>query len=156
MIHLSLKLLKITALSRPNGYLEDVLSKATVEEDLVKIENKDYYELVKKYQEYNKRKIDPKIHNQESNSQFLSGPGTELKKLLSKIGIVSKPNCSCNQRARIMDQNEKKEPGWCEKNIETICNWLQEEANKRKLPFLRSAGKILIRRAISNYKNINK
>lgn len=51
-----------------------------------------------------------------------------------------------------MDENEAKEPGWCEKNIETICDWLQEEAIKRKLPFLRTAGKILIRKAISNYK----
>lgn len=80
------------------------------------------------------------------------GPGTELKALLKKVGIVASPGCSCNTRAKLMDANELKEPGWCEANIETICDWLQEEATKRKLPFLRLAGKILIRKAIRNAK----
>lgn len=159
MIYLSLKLLKVTALSRPSGYLDDVLSNATVDGDTVKLEYKNYYELLKKYNEYNKKHIDPRLTFSGDGSvkisgekTLLNGPGTELKKLLAKIGIVAKPNCSCNVRALTMDKNEYKEPGWCEKNVETICDWLQEEANKRKLPFLRSAGKILIRRAISNYK----
>lgn len=79
-----------------------------------------------------------------------SGPGTELKALLKKVGIVASPGCSCNTRAKIMDENESKEPGWCEKNLETICDWLQEEATKRKLPFVRMAAKILVRQAIRN------
>jgi hypothetical protein len=78
------------------------------------------------------------------------GPGTELKALLSMIGITASPDCQCNQRARAMDEMELKEPGWCERNLETICDWLQEEATKRKLPFLRMAGKILVRKAIRN------
>jgi hypothetical protein len=49
-----------------------------------------------------------------------------------------------------MDEIEVKEPGWCESNLETICDWLQEEATKRNLPFLRMAGKILVRKAIRN------
>jgi hypothetical protein len=79
-----------------------------------------------------------------------SGPGTELKALLKRVGIVASPGCSCNTRAKLMDEQELKEPGWCEKNLETICDWLQEEATKRKLPFLRMAGKILVRKAIRN------
>ena len=78
------------------------------------------------------------------------GPGTELKALLKRVGIVASPGCSCNTRAKLMDANELKEPGWCEANLETICDWLQEEATKRKLPFLRMAGKILVRKAIRN------
>lgn len=78
------------------------------------------------------------------------GPGTELKALLKKIGIVASPGCPCNARAAEMDDKEAKEPGWCEKNIEQICDWLQEEAAKRHLPFLRAGAKVLIRRAISN------
>jgi hypothetical protein len=78
------------------------------------------------------------------------GPGTELKALLKRVGIVASPGCSCNTRAKLMDANELKEPGWCEKNLETICDWLQEEATKRKLPFFRMAGKILVRKAIRN------
>jgi hypothetical protein len=78
------------------------------------------------------------------------GPGTELKALLKRVGIVASPGCSCNTRAKLMDANELKEPGWCERNLETICDWLQEEATKRKLPFFRMAGKILVRKAIRN------
>ena len=77
------------------------------------------------------------------------GPGTELKKLLSKIGITSSPTCSCNARAKTMDE---KGISWCEENVETICDWLQEEATKRKLPFVRLAGKALIHMAIRRAK----
>ena len=78
-----------------------------------------------------------------------AGPGTELKKLLSKVGIKATPNCSCNAKAKAMD---KRGVEWCEQNVETICDWLQEEATKRKLPFLRAAGKALIYMAIRRAK----
>lgn len=74
------------------------------------------------------------------------GPGTELKKLLAKIGIKASPTCSCNTRARIMDE---KGIQWCKDNTETIVGWLREEATKRGLPFVDMAGKLLISRAIS-------
>ena len=80
------------------------------------------------------------------------GPGTELKKLLKKIGIVASPNCSCNARARRMDEEEVREPGWCDAHLEEIVGWLREEATKRKLPFIDIAGRILVRRAIANAK----
>lgn len=78
------------------------------------------------------------------------GPGTELKKLLKRIGITATPNCSCNARARKMDEMEAREPGWCESHLEEIVGWLREEATKRKLPFLDAAGRVLVRRAIKN------
>lgn len=83
------------------------------------------------------------------------GPGTELKKLLAKIGIVATPTCRCNSRAAVMDENERKTPGWCEENIDTIVGWLREEAANRGLPFLDAAGRVLVRRAIRNAKNIS-
>lgn len=73
------------------------------------------------------------------------GPGTELKALLKAIGIVAKPNCSCNRRAQVMDE---KGCDWCEENIDQIDGWLAKEAKKRKLPYLSLAGKTLIRLAI--------
>ena len=76
-------------------------------------------------------------------------PGQELKKLLKKIGITSSPNCSCNKKARFMDTQGVK---WCEENIDTIIDWLREEATKRKLPFIDIAAKLLIKKAISNAK----
>jgi hypothetical protein len=76
-----------------------------------------------------------------------SGPGTELKKLLAMVGITAKPNCSCNAKARTMDANGC---DWCEANLDEIVGWLREEATKRGLPFLDAAGRVLVRRAISN------
>lgn len=79
-----------------------------------------------------------------------SGPGTELKRLLSgwPFRIQATPNCSCNARAAVMDENERRAPGWCEKNIDQIVGWLREEAKKRGLPFMDAAGRLLVRRAI--------
>jgi len=75
------------------------------------------------------------------------GPGTELKKLLATVGIAATPNCSCNARAAEMDRQGA---DWCEENIETIVGWLREEAEKRGLPFLDIAGRLLVKRAIRN------
>lgn len=80
------------------------------------------------------------------------GPGTELKKILAKIGITATPTCSCNARARKMDEMEAKEPGWCEAHLDEIVGWLREEAKKRGLPFIDAAGRVLVKRAIHNAK----
>lgn len=77
--------------------------------------------------------------------QAQSGPGTELKALLQRIGITPKPGCACNKRAAEMDANGC---DWCAANIDTIDGWLAEEAKKRKLPYLSVAGKALILLAI--------
>ena len=76
---------------------------------------------------------------------FPNGPGTILSKMLSKIGIHSTPNCSCRRRA--MEMNTRG-PDWCSQNIDMIVGWLREESEKRKLPFVDFAGKLLIQRAI--------
>jgi len=78
------------------------------------------------------------------------GPGTELKKLLSKIGIKADSGCKCSDRAKHMDYMEQTDPGWCERNIDTIVGWLEEEAKKRKLPFIKTVAKMLVKRAIKN------
>ena len=75
------------------------------------------------------------------------GPGSELKKLLKKIGITASPDCSCNARARLMDERGIE---WCEANIDEIVGWLREEASKRGLPFVDMAGRMLVKRAIRN------
>lgn len=75
------------------------------------------------------------------------GPGTEMKKLLAKIGITSTPDCQCNARARYMDEQG---PEWCEQNMDEIIGWLREEAEKRKLPFANFAGRLLVKKAIAN------
>ena len=78
-----------------------------------------------------------------------AGPGTELKAILKDwLGIQASPNCSCNARARQMDEWG---PDICEQNLPTIVGWLEEQAQARNLPFVRFAGeqavKLAIRRA---------
>lgn len=76
------------------------------------------------------------------------GPGTEMKKLLKRVGIEATPDCSCNARAN--DMNVRGEE-WCLDNLEVIADWLEYEAKKRegvavKL-FTRTAAKLLVRTA---------
>lgn len=80
------------------------------------------------------------------------GPGTELKKTLAFIGIVPAKNCSCNAKAAYMDDN----PRWAEENVETIVDWLAVEARKRRIPFLRSIGRMLVKRAIKRAKGVGR
>lgn len=94
----------------------------------------------------------PRPNSSASIPDDVGGPGTELKALLSWLGFTSSPTCSCNARARTMDENEHREPGWCEANIDEIVGWLGEEAGKRGLPFVRAGAKIVVRRAIANWK----
>jgi hypothetical protein len=147
MIKIRLESLEKVANSRPAGYVDDVLASGTVVSEWVEIPDEAYAELVAKYR--GPSSVVPKS-TKERPLPPPPGPGTELKALLKKVGITASPGCSCNKRAQVMDENESKEPGWCEQNLETICDWLQEEATKRKLPFVRMAAKILVRQAIRN------
>lgn len=60
------------------------------------------------------------------------GPGTDLHRFLGKLGIHSTPDCQCRKHIKEMNQRGKQ---WCIENIETILNWMHEEASKRGLPF---------------------
>lgn len=73
------------------------------------------------------------------------GPGAELKKLLAKFGIHASPTCGCNKMAVQMNAWG---PDECLNHIEEIVDVMEAEAKKRKLPFLRAAGRILVRKAI--------
>ena len=74
------------------------------------------------------------------------GVGTELKKLLSWMNIEATPNCTCNQKAKFINN---KGIEWCKEHVDVICSWLKEEAVKRKLPFFNYGAKKLINFAIS-------
>jgi len=83
------------------------------------------------------------------------GPGTELKKLLAKVGIKSSPTCSCNARAKTMDE---KGCDWCSENLATIVGWLKEEHTRQKIviPFSETAVSLLVRYAIRRARAISK
>ena len=76
-------------------------------------------------------------------------PGAELKKLLARIGITSTPNCSCNRVAREMDAWGPDECGKPERMAEILAA-MRENAEKRKLPWIETLARLLVRRAISN------
>ena len=75
------------------------------------------------------------------------GPGTELKKLLARWGINAAGDCPCNRHAQQMNLWGCDE---CERRIEEIVGWLRDEAHRRGLPWIDAAGRLLVRRAISN------
>jgi hypothetical protein len=39
---------------------------------------------------------------------------------------------------------------WVNENLETVVGWLREESERRRLPFLPVAARLLVRRAIKN------
>jgi hypothetical protein len=64
------------------------------------------------------------------------GPGTELKRLLARIGIEAKPDCRCNRHAAEMDHRG---PDWCDTNLETIIGWLRETYDDRRAKHAKAA-----------------
>jgi len=77
------------------------------------------------------------------------GPGTELSKLLKRLGITPTPTCACRAKAAEMDAwgcDEASRP----ERIEEVVAVMRAEAEARGLPFLDIAGRLLVRRAISN------
>jgi hypothetical protein len=85
----------------------------------------------------------------EGLSRSTGGPGTELSKLLKRLGIEPTPTCACRAKAAEMDQWGCDE---CERpeRIEEVVAVMRAEAEARGLPFLDIAGRLLIKRAISN------
>lgn len=134
MRSVSLELLQEAAKTKPQGYLDDVLSFVVKKEDgYVFFENDDYYALRDKYT----GDVDPLVR----------GPGTELHKLLSKFGIRIKKGCKC--RSRMVQMNQWGCDG-CVENSEEILGWLKEEASARKIPFVSAVAKMFLNRAINN------
>lgn len=79
------------------------------------------------------------------------GPGTILSGMIATMGIKVTSNCSCKKHA--IEMNEKG-PEWCEENINTIIGWLKEESNKRGIPFIETAAKLIVNRAINKSKKL--
>lgn len=78
------------------------------------------------------------------------GVGTELKRLLARIGIVATPECKCNKRAMHMNYQGVE---WCEANIPEIVGWLREAASDRGLPFMDWVGRRIVLAAIAAEKS---
>ena len=85
--------------------------------------------------------------NEIRNKYALKGPGFFLHKTLLSFGIGFKSGCKC--KARMCQMNKWGCEG-CEENIDTIVEWMKEEAAARGLPYLSAVGRMLVRRAIHN------
>jgi hypothetical protein len=77
------------------------------------------------------------------------GPGTILASMFSAIGIKSTPTCSCRRHALEMNKNGIE---WCENNLDTICGWLKQECEKRKIPYVDTVARMVVNRAINKAK----
>jgi hypothetical protein len=86
---------------------------------------------------------------QPPQPQPAAGPGTELSRLLKRFGIEPTPTCQCRAKAAEMDRWGCDEAAKPERIAEVVAV-MRAEAAARGLPFLDAAGKLLVRRAISN------
>ncbi|MDA8744807.1 hypothetical protein N9N28_09260 [Rubripirellula amarantea] len=83
-------------------------------------------------------------------ADFRPGPGNELKKMLAWF---AKPSESCNCESRVETMNDWGVEG-CLRNIDTITDWLLEEAEARGMPhgrFTRVVAKSLVQTAIRKF-----
>ena len=71
--------------------------------------------------------------------------GSELSGLLKLVGIEPTPDCKCKKRAKLMDRHGCQ---WCRDNLDTIDDWLREEAERRGLPYSSFVGRRLVLLAI--------
>lgn len=85
--------------------------------------------------------------NCRNNAKGVGSSGTHLARILSLF--IQSPSKSCKCRARANHMNAMGND-WCEQNIETIVEWLKEEASARGLPFFSPVARMLVRRAIAN------
>lgn len=76
-----------------------------------------------------------------------SGPGTELKKLISWFYSPNKKKCNCLTRIAKMNAWG---PDKCTERMDTIVRWLRHSARINKIPFFEPAVRLLIKQAIKN------
>jgi hypothetical protein len=142
------------ALNEPTGWLDELKKVGTVNGErifLTEAQAEKFYGV--EYVKHLREKVPSRPASTPKNpvAEIKEGVGTELKKLFASIGIQPIANCSCNARARQMNE---KGIAWCEENIDLIVSWLKEEHTKQKskIPFIEMAVKMVVKLAISNAK----
>lgn len=88
----------------------------------------------------------PEVHRL-LQSKVPTGPGTELKKLISWFYVPDDSSCKCNDRIAKMD---KWGPDGCEERMDTIVRWLKHSAATHNVPFQETVVRMIVKRAISN------
>lgn len=75
------------------------------------------------------------------------GVGFELARLISWFYVDTDPCLICKYRMQKMNVWG---PDVCEEKIETILVWLKQAANKRRIPYVDFAVRLLLKKAIAN------
>jgi len=126
-VTLSKKALSQFAAKRKPGYEAAILSAAlNSNERSVTITRSDYNRL-------------------RSEFALACGPGCQLKKSIAWFGIKDDGSCGCDSFAAKMDAWG---PDETIRRIEEVVEHLREAANKRGIPFLATAARIMIGRAV--------
>jgi hypothetical protein len=128
----ALKDIEKAALQRGEGYYDVVVAAGVIDGEQLVIEVEEWDRIATRYVKV------------EGSAPAQIGVGTELKNLLSRLGIVDQPGCKCDGRAREMDRLGLE---WCQANEETILGWLHEEARRRGLPFSTLVARAVLRLA---------
>lgn len=77
-----------------------------------------------------------------------TGPGTVLLAMFDFIGIKSSSSCYCRRHAKVMDN---KGTAWCLDNIDKIVEWLEKEAEARRLLFFRTGVRVALIGLLKGY-----
>ena len=141
----SLEAVKAVAHMRPPGYVEAILGSGVlrVEPDVgevVDIPDATYWNLVRTYSpaEFSGRA-----------ALYACGPGCQLKKSLAWWGIKDDGSCGCSDYAAMMDAWG---PDECWKRLEEIVEHLRQAAAEKGFPFIATAARIMVGRAIESAK----
>lgn len=142
----------LVARCKQRGYeLEEVMACVLEQQEndmwLIDVDHPAYPKKMKENFDHPSYRIMEQIKKGEikTSEDIGEGVGTELKKILSWMNIHASATCSCNKRAKYMNEQGIQ---WCKENIPTILSWLKEESEKRKLPFLEYVAKKIVKLAI--------
>jgi len=102
-----------------------------------------YVELCRTKPRYRKAWDECRGPRQDFINYKVGGPGSELTQLFSKFNIAP-GGCHCKSHSLQMDRWG---PDKCLEKMDTILGWLEQEAKKRNLPFVRVAAKVMVKLA---------
>lgn len=85
------------------------------------------------------------LHECQLETNPPCGPGCQLKRSVAWWGIRDDGSCGCDSYAAQMDAWG---PDECFRRIEEIVDHLRESAGKKSLPFLATAARMMVARAI--------
>jgi len=93
-----------------------------------------------------RRRLEPgEVFACPSGHRIACGPGCQLRRSLAWWGIRDDGSCGCDSFAAKMDAWG---PDECWKRIEEIVEHLRQAAEKKSLPFIATAARIMVGRAI--------